>query len=100
MGYPNTGTAWSIPYEFYASKSGLKPKTGYDISTHKLFFWRSGSNLVPAYGYTDDEHKVAFYQANSGLTPVTSFSLTDHFLAYYDKIDHIVTGKQIGRAHV
>ena len=87
MGYPNTGTAWSIPYEFYASKSGLKPKTGYDISTHKLFFWRSGSNLVPAYGYTDDEHRVAFYQANSGLTPVTSFSLTDHFLAYYDKLD-------------
>lgn len=92
MPYPEFGTAFSVPYEFYASRSGLLPKTGYTKDQHEFGYFRAASGM----SMTDPLPLMqrAVWRANSGLTPVDNFNDTDHFNAYYNQFANSAILKQ------
>lgn len=80
---PEFGQAYSVPYEFYASVSGLVPKTFFTLNQHKL------TTMERSVGYqyetADDVYIQMFVTANSGLTPANKYSVYEHARAYFNK---------------
>lgn len=72
-----------IAYEYYASRSNLKPKYAYSRDQHETaFYYRFISNPEEYPDYVTSA--VTFYTEKSGLTPVASYTIEEHVDAYFN----------------
>lgn len=73
-----------VPYEFYASQSGVEPKYLYTITQHQLQLFTNSVGYQDGYDY--DDYAKAFFESNSGLTPKENYSEYQHALAYFNSV--------------
>lgn len=83
MGNPEFGSAFGVPYEFYASVSGVEPKYAYTLTQHQVALWEK------EVGPQADLPVLAemFFASKSGLTPPQNYSTYRHALAYFNSFN-------------
>lgn len=78
----------TVPYEFYASQSGLVPSGVHTQWGHQTRYYYNQTRLEPLTDiptFVDlAEAATLFYTQKSGLTPVESYTIEQHIAAYYD----------------
>lgn len=79
--------AFSVPYEYYASQSGLVPRYAYTLDQHMFNYFATRSGLpLPTYAYNLRDHAIAFYKRYSGLVPEDAYTLSQHMFAYFSSL--------------
>lgn len=78
MSIPEFGTAFGIPFEFYASVSGLEPDRRFTKTQHEIGFYATDPYDVRPLS----QMQSTFWRANSGLTPPENYSDGQHFDAW------------------